>query len=67
MNSTPNKSDLLQDFLQPMSIDLEKCHALSQAFLQTFTQLAAESLDQFLPTPVSESILRPVAKYGRGR
>ncbi|KAG6218416.1 hypothetical protein E4U34_004119 [Claviceps purpurea] len=67
MNSTPNKSDLLQDFLQPMSIDLEKCHALSQAFLQTFTQLAAESLDQFLPTPVSESILRPVAKYSRGR
>jgi len=26
----------------------------------TFTRLAAESLDQFLPTPITDSILRPV-------
>ncbi|KAG6007522.1 hypothetical protein E4U21_005823 [Claviceps maximensis] len=66
MGSSPEQSVLLGEFLQPMSIDVEKCHVLSHAFMQNFMQLAADSLDQFLPTPISESILRPVADYGRG-
>ncbi|KAG6039826.1 hypothetical protein E4U41_002072 [Claviceps citrina] len=66
MGSTPEQSVLLDDFLRPMSIDVEKCHVLSQAFTQTFMRLAAESLDQFLPTPISESILRPVADRSGG-
>lgn len=67
MGSTPEQAALLDGFLQPMSIDIEKCHVLSQRFLQNFMQLAADSLDQFLPTPISESILRPVAHHGHGR
>lgn len=67
MGSTPEQTALLDGFLQPMSIDIEKCHVLSQRFLQNFMQLAADSLDQFLPTPISESILRPVADHGHGR
>ncbi|KAG5926312.1 hypothetical protein E4U42_003431 [Claviceps africana] len=66
MGSSPEQSVLLNDFLQPMSIDVEKCHVLSHALMQNFMHLAADSLDQFLPTPISESILRPVADYGRG-
>ncbi|KAG5991308.1 hypothetical protein E4U54_003904, partial [Claviceps lovelessii] len=66
MGSSLEQSVLLDDFLQPMSVDVEKFHVLSRAFMQNFMQLAADSLDQFLPTPISESILRPVAEYGRG-
>ena len=57
----------LDDLLLPFRIDTEKCHVLSQHFLANFAQLAAESQDQFLPTPISESILRPIADHGHGR
>lgn len=57
----------LTKFLEPLSIDLEKVHELSQQFHDTFKRLAAESTEQFLPTPISESILRPVSKRGSGR
>ncbi|OAA47769.1 hexokinase XprF [Metarhizium rileyi] len=67
MGSTTEQLAALDAFLRPMSIDVEKCHKLSERFLQNFIQLSAESLDQFLPTPISESILRPVADYGHGR
>lgn len=67
MASTPEQLALLGAFLEPMSIDVQKCHVLSERFLQNFTHLSAESLDQFLPTPISESILRPVEDYGHGR
>lgn len=58
---------LLEHFLQPLRIDLDKAHVLSRRFLQAFETLSAESTDQFLPTPISESILRPVGKRGHGR
>ncbi|KAK5998430.1 Hexokinase-1-like protein [Cladobotryum mycophilum] len=57
----------LNRFLEPFNIDVDTCHALSERFLQNFAHLAAESKDQFLPTPISESILRPVAERGQGR
>ncbi|OTB07504.1 hypothetical protein M426DRAFT_71627 [Hypoxylon sp. CI-4A] len=47
------KSDI-QDFLKPLAIDEAKAHALSHEFCRTFQQLSADSLDQFLPTPISE-------------
>ncbi|KAM0275952.1 hypothetical protein ACHAQH_007253 [Verticillium albo-atrum] len=57
----------LQEFLQPLHVDLDIVHRLSQAFYHNFTDLAANDLTQFLPTPISESILRPVSKSGHGR
>jgi hypothetical protein len=57
----------LQDFLQPLRIDSDVVHRLSEGLLATFSKLAAEDKQQFLPTPISESILRPVSKTGHGR
>lgn len=65
--SSTTREGVLDDLLLPFHIDVEKCHVLSQRFLANFAQLAAESRDQFLPTPISESILRPVADHGHGR
>ena len=59
MASTPEQQALLDAFLLPINI--------AQQFLQNLTHLSAESLDQFLPTPISESILRPVTSLGHGR
>lgn len=56
----------IEEFLTPLQIDLEKVHALSELFLQNFEQLAAESEEQFLTTPISESILRPTGARGQG-
>lgn len=58
---------LLDKFLEPLLLDTETCHALTNAFYQNFTALAAEESGQFLPTPISDSILRPIAGAGRGR
>ncbi|CAJ2502066.1 Uu.00g049190.m01.CDS01 [Anthostomella pinea] len=60
------KSDI-EVFLEPLLIDVGKAHALSHELHQTFEQLSAGSLEQFLPTPISESILRPAAGRERGR
>lgn len=49
----------LEAFLQPLAIDIEKIHSLARSLSDTFLQLAAESQDQFLSTPLSESVLRP--------
>lgn len=57
----------LQDFLKPISIDVTKAHVLAHELHQTYRYLAAESLTQFLPTPISESILRPTGGRERGR
>ena len=57
----------LDEFLRPLSIDVDAAHVLSQRFLTTFDKLSAESADQFLPTPISESILRPIGERGSGR
>ena len=56
----------LDDFLRPLAIDAQTVLELSHELASTFRQLSAESLDQFLPTPISESILRPAASaHGR--
>ncbi|KAI1419249.1 major facilitator superfamily domain-containing protein [Xylaria sp. FL1777] len=57
----------LEHFLRPMHIDGTKAHVLAHELYQTFQHLAAESLTQFLPTPISESILRPTGGRERGR
>lgn len=54
-------------FLEPLSIDVDRSEELSRRFLDNFRDLAANSRDQFLPTPISESILRPIAEQGGGR
>ncbi|KAK3390315.1 hypothetical protein B0H63DRAFT_446445 [Podospora didyma] len=57
----------IDDFLKPLAIDSHTVFDLSRELEATFRHLSAESLDQFLPTPISESILRPVAGHDRGR
>lgn len=54
-------------FLQPLRVDHDMVWDLYRSFLTNFPQLAAESSNQFLPTPISDSILRPVSKRGSGR
>ncbi|KAI0457726.1 MFS general substrate transporter [Xylaria acuta] len=44
----------LEHFLEPLHIDVTKAHVLAHELYQTFQHLAAESLTQFLPTPISE-------------
>lgn len=56
----------LDQFLKPLHVDVDKIHQLSQRFLVNFERLSAESTSQFLATPISESILRPVSKRGSG-
>lgn len=63
----PTKDELLAQFLEPLNLDLDTCNQLSSRFLQNFSDLAAESTQQFLPTPISESILRPIADTGYER
>ncbi|KAI2633660.1 hexokinase-7 [Hypomontagnella submonticulosa] len=60
------KTDI-EEFLRPLSIDDATAHALSQELCRTFQHLSAHSLNQFLPTPISESVLRPTAGRERGR
>jgi hypothetical protein len=57
----------LEDFLAPLHIDLDKAHDLSRRFLETFRELSATSNTQFLATPISDSILRPVSERGHAR
>ncbi len=60
-NSTP-----LDEFLRPLSVDIKKIHSLARSLSETFTRLARESQEQFLPTPISESVLRAVGEpHGR--
>jgi len=49
----------LDDFLGPLHIDVSRIHSLARSFCRTYTRLAGESQDQFLSTPISDSILRP--------
>jgi hypothetical protein len=46
-------------FLRPLDIDAKKIHALAKALSCTYGRLARESEDQFLSTPIEESLLRP--------
>jgi len=56
----------VEEFLQPLHIDVQKCHALARSLWITYVKLAKESEEQFLPTPISDSVLRP-EKDGEGR
>ncbi|KAI0175736.1 MFS general substrate transporter [Hypoxylon sp. FL1284] len=66
MKDTDTHSDI-EDFLKPLHIDEAKAHALAHEFYLAFQHLSANSLDQFLPTPISESILRPTEGREKGR
>jgi hypothetical protein len=54
----------LKGFLSPLAVDLQKLVTLSRKLEKTYRKLAAEAENQFLPTPISDSILRPVACKG---
>ena len=58
----PEASLSLEAFLERIRVDDERVYKLSREFSSTFTRLAAESMDQFLPTPITESILLPFSK-----
>jgi hypothetical protein len=55
----------LDAFLRPLAIDTTLVLQLSKDLTSTFEKLARESSDQFLPTPISEPILRHVARRDR--
>ncbi|KAI0396261.1 MFS general substrate transporter [Xylariaceae sp. FL0594] len=57
----------LESFLRHFLVDVAKAHQLAHELHHAFRGLAAESLDQFLPTPISESILRPTKGSEKGR
>ena len=59
-------STSMQEFLSTLSIDIEKIDTLYQLFLETIEDLAANSENQFLPTPISESLLRPNGQRRQG-
>jgi hypothetical protein len=66
MAAAASRAQSVEDFLLPLSIDLPKVIALAGSLSQTYKRLAAESENQFLPTPISDSILRPsVVEGGR--
>ncbi|KAL2878938.1 hypothetical protein SGCOL_005636 [Colletotrichum sp. CLE4] len=60
-------SSALQQFLQPLQVDTRKIHTLSSHFFSNFRDLALYADDQFLSTPISESILRHVSRKGHRR
>ena len=57
----------IDEFLRPLHIDSTLVVDLARELTATFRELSAESLNQFLPTPISESILRPEADHSGGR
>ncbi|KUJ16226.1 actin-like ATPase domain-containing protein [Mollisia scopiformis] len=48
----------LDEFLRPLQVDIPTIHNLANKLCATYTALAAKSQDQFLPTPISDSVLR---------
>ncbi|CAK7228477.1 hypothetical protein SCUCBS95973_006892 [Sporothrix curviconia] len=63
----PEASLGLEAFLERIRVDDERVYKLSCEFSSTFTRLAAESMDQFLPTPITESILLPFSKKNKNQ
>jgi hypothetical protein len=57
----------LDDFLQPLRITDEAVLVLSRELYIKFSELSTKSDNQFLPTPISESLLRRVDGADRGR
>ncbi|KAK0643440.1 hypothetical protein B0T16DRAFT_415897 [Cercophora newfieldiana] len=67
METSTSTNRAIDDFLKPLEIDSSRISELSTELALTFSTLSSQSADQFLPTPISESILRPVAGQDRGR
>jgi hypothetical protein len=63
---SPQTEARVQAFLEPLHVDVDTIHRLSREFTANFEELAAASEDQFLATPISESLLRPVTSSQRG-
>ncbi len=69
MTMHPAPVERLRAFLQPLHVDASLVRQLAREFHACFAHLAANSQDQFLGTPISESILKPIARSeaGQGR
>ncbi|KAK1755825.1 hypothetical protein QBC47DRAFT_322824 [Echria macrotheca] len=65
--ATTTTTTAIDDFLKPLAVDLPRIRELADELADVFRELSAHSPDQFLPTPISESILRPAAGQHRGR
>jgi len=63
----PSETPGLDQFLRPLHITSDLVLRLSREFATNFRHLAAESTDQFLSTPISESVLRPAGRNDEGR
>jgi hypothetical protein len=55
----------LDQFLSPLSVNSDKLHALARGLETTFRELAADSDVQFLPTPISSTLLAPIGELGK--
>lgn len=51
--------------LSAFVVSSDKLHALTREFETTFRRLAAEAENQFLPTPISSTLLAPIAELGK--
>lgn len=63
----PQQARSIDEFLIPLRIDDTVVSNLSREMTKTFIDLSATSETQFLPTPISESLLRRVSGADRGR
>jgi len=67
-NGDDGDSPAIDEFLKPLAVDLPRVRELAGELADVFRELSANSPDQFLPTPISESILRrPVVGQHCGR
>ncbi|KAM7218160.1 hypothetical protein V8F06_006451 [Rhypophila decipiens] len=58
---------VLDGFLKPLAVSPDLLLELTREMTGTFEKLCKESEDQFLPTPISESIMRAGASRKGGR
>lgn len=57
----------IDSFLKPFETGPSRVEELAREFALVFTELSANSHDQFLATPISESMLRPNTGRTSGR
>lgn len=55
----------LGQFLSAFVVSADRLQALTAEFEATFRQLAAESRNQFLPTPIPSALLAPISELGK--
>jgi len=60
-------TSLIDSFLQPFETGPSRVEELAREFALVFKELSANSHDQFLATPISESMLRPDTGGTSGR